>query len=430
MSRAELIRRYTIFAFALFFTSLGVSIVTRSCLGTSPISSVPFVMSLNTPLSMGAYIMLLNMSLILAQMAMLGWQECKRRRMELLLQLPVAVVFGLFIDITMWMTSLYEINLYFLQMVSLVVGCGVLAFGVALEVAADVTMISAEYTTQIASQKLNIEFGMVKLGLDVSFVIFATAISLLFAGVVEGVREGTVIAALITGPFVRIIIPRLNWLREWASSADDKRREKAALSSNIVITITREYGSGGHLVGAMIAERLGLPFYDNELIAMVAKESRFSEEEITTQEQNMPNNILYQMIMLDYGAPLEKSLSSADALFVAQSKVIRRLASKGACVIVGRCSDYILNDMPRSINLFIHASEEYKVQHAISEYGLNPDTAPEEVERVNRARKTHYQHYANREWGDSRNYHLTCDTSKVSPDKICEIVEELYLSQA
>lgn len=403
--------------------------ITRSQLGTSPVSSFPFVLSINTHLSMGVYIMLLNISFIILQMVMLGWEESKRRCVNLLLQLPVSVVFGLFIDFTMWLVGLYAVDLYSLKVLTLVLGCGVLAFGIALEVIADVTMISAEYLTQVASEKFKIEFGIVKLGLDLSFVVVSVVVSLLFSGAVEGIREGTVVAALITGPFVRLVMPRLGALKEWLAREDERRKERAAVSSNVVITITREYGSGGHLVGAMIAERLGLPFYDNELIAMVASESRFSEAEVTQQEQNMPNNILYQMILQDYCAPLEKSLSSSDALFVAQSKVIRRLATKGACVIVGRCSDYILDDMPRRINLFIRASDDYKVEHAISEYGLDRATATEEVARINRARKTHYQHYSGREWGDSQNYHLTCDTSVISAERICEIVEELYLQQ-
>lgn len=428
MSRAELMRRYAVFIVALFVSALGVSVITRSVLGTSPISSIPYVLSLNTPITMGTYIFVLNMFLIAGQMLMLGREGIRRRRVDLLMQVPVSVLFGVFIDLTMAMLGSYIPVLYGLKLLSLVVGCAILALGICLEVVADVTMVSGEYFVHIASKRFKKEFGVVKIMFDVTLVILAALFSLSLSGRIEGLREGTVIAALLTGPFVRLVSPALQFIKRWETEAKAEGVESAtALSSSpVIITIAREYGSGGHAIGEQIARRLGIPFYDRELIHLAARESGFSEQFVSEREQHLPNGLLYRMIMQDYEVPIEKSLSPEDALFVAQSRVVRRLAGEGPCVIVGRCADYILRDFPRCIRVFLYADMPHKTARAVEAYGLRPDSAAEDIDRINKARSTHYYHFTGHRWDDVRNYHLACDTGTMSEQQVCDIIAGLY----
>lgn len=146
MSKAELLRRYLVFGLSLLIISLGISVITRSDLGTSPITSVPYVASLNTPLSMGTYFFLFTIVLICLQMLLLGKKGILERKVELLMQFPVAFVLSAFTDLGMWLTASYVPEAYYIKIVSLVIGCVILALGICLEVIADVTMISAEYT--------------------------------------------------------------------------------------------------------------------------------------------------------------------------------------------------------------------------------------------------------------------------------------------
>ena len=428
MCKVELLRRYIVFTAALFVSALGVSVITRSYLGTSPISSVPFVLSINTILSMGMYIFILNMILVCIQMLMLGRKGIHEHRIDLLMQIPVSVAFGLFIDMTMWFLRDYAPELYVVKIISLIVGCAILAFGICLEVVADVTMVSGEYTVQIASRRFNKEFGKVKIFFDVALVVLAVLFSWLLASRIDGIREGTIIAALVTGPFVGVILPRLNIIRKWqlSKSVVPDVKDMVEDVSPIIITISREYGSGGHLIGKKIADSLSIPFYDNELITMAAKESNMSESFVSENEQQLPKNLLLQMVRQDYEAPLEKSLSPDDALFVAQSRVIRRIASAGNCVIIGRCADYILNDFPNVINIFLYANMKYKIDMAVKEYGINRAMAAQEIDRIDRARKEHYFHYTGQKWGGSHNYHLCCDTAVLSQETICSIIENIY----
>jgi len=428
MKKEELFRRYLVFTVALFVSALGVSVITRSYLGTSPISSIPYVLSLNTPLSMGTYIFILNMILIAGQMLMLGMSGIRKRRIDLLMQIPVSILFGLFIDLFMAVLANYLPVLYGLKVIFLIAGCAILALGICLEVVADVTMVSGEYSVQIASLRFKKKFGSVKIMFDISLVIIATVFSLLLSGHIEGLREGTVIAALLTGPFVRLFTPYLTFIRSWECREQPVETTAPFVSRHVptIITISREYGSGGHLIGKQIAEDLGIKFYDKDLIKLVAQESGFSEQFVSKKEQHMSNSLLYQMIMQDYEAPIEKSLSPDDALFVAQSRVIRRLASEGHCVIVGRCADYILRDIPNSIHVFLHADMPHKIERAVNEYGIHRDTAADEIDRINKARETHYYHFTGKHWGDTRNYHMTCDTGIMEDSQVCGIIESLY----
>lgn len=427
-SNAELFRRYLIFGISLLVIALGISIITRSDLGTSPITSVPYVASLNTPLSLGTYFFFFTIFLIILQVIMLGKKGILERKVELLMQFPVALVLSVFTDFGMWITAAWMPELYYVKIVSLVAGCLVLAFGICLEVIADVTMISAEYTIQFATMRLKKDFGTIKICFDVSLVLLAALGSWLFSGRIDGVREGTIIAALITGPFVRMIMPRLAYLRNWLSGTygnDVQAIARIGENQPLVITISREYGSGGHKLGEMLAKELGIAFYDRELITLVASESNFSEEFISKNEQRMPGSLLYQMIMQDYEAPLDKSLSADDALFVAQSRVIRRISSEGPCVIVGRCADYILKDRPNTVNVFLYADMPHKVKRAVAEYGIAEERAASVIADTDRSRKEHCLQYTGRQWGDSRNYNVSFDTGVFSLEQIVAFLKNI-----
>lgn len=175
-----------------------------------------------------------------------------------------------------------------------------------------------------------------------------------------------------------------------------------------VITISREFGSGGRELGKKLSEKLEIPFYDKELISLTAQETNLSETELLNYYESIP--VTEQSLEL----PLYTSFSPlyevpiSDQVFVAQSRVIRSLAEKGPCIMVGRCADRVLEG---SINLFIYAGIEHRIQRIIS---LNKDLDPELVENkireTDRKRKDYYQYYTGCEWGKAQNYHLCLDS--------------------
>ncbi len=215
MCRKELIRRYSTFVLSVFVIAFGLSAIVRSDLGTSPISSTPYVFSINTPMTIGTYLFILCLLFIVVQMVILGREGMLRNKFDLLVQVPISFVFGMCTDLTMWILSNLLPVSYPAQMVTLIVGCFVLALGICLEVLAGVVMMGGEYTVQVATDRFKKEFGMMKMIFDVTLVCIAIASSLLFTSTIEGIREGTIITALITGPFVKLIMPRLKFISRW-----------------------------------------------------------------------------------------------------------------------------------------------------------------------------------------------------------------------
>lgn len=201
---------------------------------------------------------------------------------------------------------------------------------------------------------------------------------------------------------------------------------------NKVITISRQYGSGGREIGEKLAKALGVPFYDNELITRAAKESGFAESAFANAETKATNSLLYSiaMGMSAYGSHEigYTSLSLDDRIFIAQSDVIRKLAKEGPCVIVGRCADYILKDMDQVINVFVWADIKYRVQRATTMYNLPVNKAEENIYKADKRRANYYNYHASEKWGRAENYHISIRSDFVGIDESVEVLKQYILS--
>lgn len=179
---------------------------------------------------------------------------------------------------------------------------------------------------------------------------------------------------------------------------------------NNIITISRQYGSGGREIGQRLAEHYGIPFYDNEIISHAAKESGFSEVAFEKAESKATNSFLYSLAMgMSAYGNMElgfSSMSVDDRLFLAETKVTRRFAKEGPCVIVGRCADYVLKDMPNLVNLFVSAAIPARVKRAIEVYELPKAKAEENIIKFDKRRCNYYNFHTGQRWGDVNNYHL------------------------
>lgn len=432
MKIKELVRRYILFIIGLFVNSLGICCIIKANLGSSPISSLPYTISLNCPISLGTLTFILNLFLIAGQMLILK-KDFKQREW---LQLPISVLFGVFIDFSMILLSWVNPDSYALQLVVLVVGCAILGLGVSMEVIANVVMLSGEAFVQAISLKKKKEFGMVKIFFDSSLMVAAVIVSLLLYGEVMGVREGTIVAAVIVGMFARYFNRRLAFVNRYLTADTPAGNETEAVpadNGHFVITIAREYGSGGREIGKQLAQHFGIPFYDRELIDMAAKSEGLSPDFVESREQNISSSLLYEMIMQDYSVPLENSLAKDDALFVTQSHIIRKLASEQSCIIIGRCADYVLRDFKNCFKVFIHADYDSKLKRATVEYHEPEEKAVEKLKHTDHGRANHYRTYTGAIWNDASHYDLCLDSSLFGVDGCCkiigEIIEQNYLKQ-
>ena len=210
------LKRYLLFLVGLFVNALGVSLVTKASLGTSPISSIPYVLSLNFPFTLGNFTIFFSILLIILQIIILR----KNFKIANILQIPVSIAFGYFIDLTMYLFFWVNPQNYVMKIVYLLIGCLILGIGVYMEVLADVVMLPGESFVRAVVFRIHSEFGFTKVCFDVSMAVIAAVLSFLLSGHLEGVREGTIVAAVLVGFIARGIGKRLSFL----SAADNKPR--------------------------------------------------------------------------------------------------------------------------------------------------------------------------------------------------------------
>lgn len=428
----EKLKRYTVFLIGLFINSLGVSLITKSSLGTSPISSIPYVLSLNFPFTLGQFTIAFSLLLIVLQLIILR----RNFKAEHLLQIPISILFGYFIDLTMVMLFFVNPQTYIASLAYLLIGCVILGFGVYTEVLANVAMLPGESFVRAVSSTWKTEFGSTKVAFDVSLTVIAAVLSLLFAHRLDGVREGTIIAALLVGFIARLFGRWLSFLEPLLFSGSAKKGSAVSAKSHNaseppVIVIGRQFGSGGHDIGKALAERLGYAFYDNEIIRMTAGSTGYTPKFIQEKEENMTSSFLYDLVnqMYIYSDTQE---APQDKIFESEAAVIRDLASKGSCVIVGRCADYMLRERPNCLKVYLHASEEYRTARIMKAESLNHDDALRKVRQTDRRRADNYRYYTRRIWGHSRNYDLTVNT-EIGPEAVQDVIcrmMELKLSRS
>ncbi len=419
-------RRYILFAVSLFVNAMGIAFITKALLGTSPITSVTYVLSMFTPLTIGQWTIVLNLLFVLFELPFMTRKELKDDLRMFLLQIPISLCFGTFIDLSMNMLYWLEPVKYIDQIIYLLLGCVILAAGITLEVKANVAMMAGEYFVRVISQRFHGEFGYVKLCFDITLVCIACLFSICFMSGIYGVREGTVAAALLVGPIVHFISPYYRCFDKWINDVKDKDAIALRNIQHVIITIAREYGSGGHLLGEMLSKELGIKLYDKEFIHLVAEKSGINEQYIKKNEQSIPSFWLKCILGKNSEQSLERSLSSDDVLFVAESKIIQELAEKGPCIIVGRCADFVLRDYPNLIKVFCYSDLRSACVRCVQEYGVSEEKAESEIKRINHNRIAHYEYYTGEKWGEPHHYNLMINTGSIDLSVACNLIKSIY----
>ena len=193
-----------------------------------------------------------------------------------------------------------------------------------------------------------------------------------------------------------------------------------------IITISREFGSGGRTIGHQVAEALGIPFYDKELVEQVALESGFAPKFVEEHGEHSPSKSIFAYAFAPQGVPgVMNGLSAADFLWNIQCNVILQLAEKGPCVIVGRNADYVLKDRPDCLHAFIHASVESRAERIVRLYGESEKSPVARLNEKDKRRKVNYQHYTGRNWGQAQNYDICLDSSVLGIDTCTDILVKL-----
>ncbi len=196
-----------------------------------------------------------------------------------------------------------------------------------------------------------------------------------------------------------------------------------------IITVSREFGSGGRTIGRIISEKLNIPFYDKELVDQIALESGFAPKFVEEHGEHSPGGSLFSYAFAPQGVPgVMNGLSTADFLWNIQCNVILQLADKGPCVIVGRNADYILKDRPDAFHIFVHADMEFRADRIVRLYGESEKTPVARLQEKDKRRRVNYQHYTGRTWGAAQNYDMCLDSSTIGVERCADIVVGLIAS--
>ncbi len=193
-----------------------------------------------------------------------------------------------------------------------------------------------------------------------------------------------------------------------------------------IITISREFGSGGRTIGHEVANQLGIPFYDKELVEHIALESGFAPKFIEEHGEHAPGKSLFSYAFAHQGIPgIASGLTTADFLWNIQCSVILQLAEQGPCVIVGRNADYILKDRKDCLHAFIHADLDFRADRIVRLYGESEKSPEARLQEKDKRRRVNYQHYTGRSWGQAQNYDICLNSSSLGIDRCAQILVDL-----
>ena len=193
-----------------------------------------------------------------------------------------------------------------------------------------------------------------------------------------------------------------------------------------IITISREFGSGGRTIGRKVAEELGIPFYDKELVDQIALESGFAPQFVEEHGEHAPGKSLFAYAFAPQGVPgVMNGLSTADFLWNIQCSVILQIADKGPCVIVGRNADYILKDRQDSLHVYIHANMDHRADRIVRLYGESEKSPETRLQEKDKRRRLNYQHYTGREWGQAQNYDICLNSGSLGIDECVKIIIDM-----
>jgi len=205
---------------------------------------------------------------------------------------------------------------------------------------------------------------------------------------------------------------------------------------SLIITIGRQFGSGGRDVGEKVAEYFNIPFYDKELVELAAQKSNISKEALKEVDEHATNSFLYSLASGNYSmrginAPIYYEMPINDKLFIAQADVIKEVAKRGSCVIVGRCADYVLKDCDYVKSLFFYAPRKDCIERVMQQNGGTKKDIEKKIDTIDKYRADYYKYYTGREWNDARNYDFCLDTTSLSYEKLVQVVKAyLEISEA
>ena len=424
-------KRLLVYLAGLFIMAIGVVFSVKSALGVSPVTCLANVVSQITAIDVGTCTTAVYCLYILAEIIILR----RDFKPQMLLQILASFLFGTFVTLAMKLfVFLPAPQTYIMRLVFLLASIPMVALGVMLYLAPQILPTPGEGMSLAISKKTGLTVASSKMIFDCTLVIVSALTSLIYFHGFVGVREGTVISALTVGAVMKQMMKLCQPALLKFVEREDKVEKaiaasvldvKEAVKPKILITVSREFGSGGYEIAQKLAGELGIKFYDKELIPLEAAESGLSEEYINNVEERMKHSVFQNYLETNYAFHSGTELSPLDKLYVARNAIFRRIAAGDeSCIIMGRCSNYILKDCSRCFRIFIHARPESRLKRIVEKYGIDSRCAEFDMENTDKARARHYKQFTSCQWGDTKYYDLAVDSGVFGVDGSVELIKE------
>ena len=431
-------KRVFIYLIGLYCMAIGVVFSAKSSLGVSPVGALANVLyQIGLAQHAPGYINLGNCTTAVYCLYILIEFLLLRRdfKPKMLLQLLASLLFGQLVNLaTAMMSFLPEPPNYAIRMLYLLCSIPMVAVGVMLYLSPNILPTPGDGMSLAISKITKLSLGASKTIFDCSMVVISAATSLLYFHNLVGVREGTVICALLVGfvlrqmqkawqkPLLRFLERESRVERAVQAATGGYYQMDATGRPKIIITIGREFGSGGYEIGKRLAEKLGITFYDKQLNVMAAEKSGLPLSKIEEMEKHMEKEIVYDFKTAAY-AMSNDGLSPEEQLFVAQTAVIHQIAAGDeSCVIVGRCADYVLYNNPNCFRIFIHAVPVARIDRTMAKYGLSREEAEQVMKNTDLSRSQHYKRFTGRDYGKQEYYHLGVDSSQLGTENSVNLI--------
>lgn len=421
--KKELVKRYIFFFIGIISNALGVAFITRSNLGTGPTTCIPYVASLRFPISFGTFTFAFNMLLLLLQIVLLR----KNFKKFQLLQIPVSFVFSACIDAAMFLTRNLHVDFYALCILWTVLGCVLRALGTSCQIIADVVMLSSEAFVKSVADVSKKEFSICKLIIDALMVAIAVGMSFAFFGKLEAIREGTFITVLLVGPVSHWFTKRLRFTNHYLETDGEfvyETKLKLVEGKRLVVTVTSQAGSGGRVIARILGTILNMPVYDKELIDLVAAKGNFSHDFVKNHNERLYLNIAEAFLLENYTLA-DRSFESYKNLYKAQCDVIKELAQKEDCIIVGHCSNFILRDNPSCVHFFVSADAKHRIEYISEKYRITRKHAERKIRRQDNDTSKYYKHFTGHDWTEVDGYHMALDSTMFGYEGTAELMEQI-----
>ena len=431
-------KRLLLYVLGLFIMAVGVVFSSRSSLGVTPVSSLGNVLYLIArDAGAPAFVNLGNCTTGVFCLYLLAEFLVLRRDFKpaMLLQVAAALLFGQLVNLASAVFSfLPSPESYPLRLLFLLISVPLVSAGVLLYLSPNLLAMPGEGLCLAVTKKTGKSMGTVKTFFDCTVVLLSVCASLAYFRGLVGVREGTVISALLVGFVLKLLQkPFQKPLLRFAEQETKANRALEAASQGyltdaagnpkVIITIGREFGSGGAEIGRRLAERLGIPCYDRQLDEMAAEKSGLPLEKVQAMSRHMERAMMLSGFMDGAYAMTNDALSPEEQYFVAEASAIRQVAAGDeSCVVIGRCADYVLYDDPNCFRAFIHARQDIRIKRVMATMDLTQEEARRLAENTDRARASYYKRYTGREYGRQEYYHLGLDSGLLGTEESVECI--------